>query len=80
MFYNGATQGSKWRIGWIAFDASFTYVVARGDEPLITPPPSALGDTDIALAASAVEAHNIYLYYPIADKDVTRTQMERGNG
>ncbi len=53
MFYNGATRDAKWRIGWIAFDAGFTQVVARGDDPLITPPPGAPGDTDIAFAASA---------------------------
>ncbi len=78
MFYNGATRDAAWRIGWIAFDAGFTRVVDRGDDPLITPPPGAPGDTDIAFAASAVEAHNaIYLYYSIADKDMMRAQVAR---
>lgn len=78
MFYNGATPDAKWRIGWIAFDAGFTRVVARGDDPLITPPPGAPGDTDIAFAASAIEGTNrIYLYYSIADKAMMRAQVER---
>ncbi len=78
MFYNGATRDAAWRIGWIAFDAGFTRVIDRGDDPLITPPRGALGDTDIAFAASAVEAHNaIYLYYSIADKDMMRAQVAR---
>jgi beta-1,2-mannobiose phosphorylase / 1,2-beta-oligomannan phosphorylase len=81
MFYNGATRDAKWRIGWIAFDAGFTRVVARGDDPLITPPPGAPGDTDIAFAASAVEANNtIYLYYSIADKDMMRAEVARASG
>jgi beta-1,2-mannobiose phosphorylase / 1,2-beta-oligomannan phosphorylase len=81
MFYNGATRDAKWRIGWIAFDAGFTRVVARGDDPLITPPPGAPGDTDIAFAASAVEAKNtIYLYYSIADKDMMRAEVARASG
>ena len=35
MFYNGATDDARWRIGWIAFDADFTRVVDRCVEPLI---------------------------------------------
>jgi len=53
MFYNGATRDARWRIGWVAFDAHYTRVVARGIQPLITPPP--VDDrtaTDIAFAAS----------------------------
>jgi beta-1,2-mannobiose phosphorylase / 1,2-beta-oligomannan phosphorylase len=81
MFYNGATRDAKWRIGWIAFDAGFTRVVARGDDPLITPPSGAPGDTDIAFAASAVEANStIYLYYSIADKDMMRAEVARASG
>ncbi|MGI8825850.1 MAG: hypothetical protein ACR2JC_09420, partial [Chloroflexota bacterium] len=52
MFYNGATRDARWRIGWIAFDAGFTRVVARGDDPLITPPAGAPGDHNITFAAS----------------------------
>ncbi len=78
MFYNGATRDAKWRIGWIAFDASFTRIAARGDDPLITPPPGAPGDTDIGFAASAIEGNNgIYLYYSIADKAMMRAQVKR---
>jgi predicted GH43/DUF377 family glycosyl hydrolase len=77
MFYNGATRDAKWRIGWIAFDAGFTRVVARRDDPLIIPPPAGPGDTDIAFAASAVEERNaISLYYSIADKDMIRAKVE----
>jgi beta-1,2-mannobiose phosphorylase / 1,2-beta-oligomannan phosphorylase len=77
MLYNGATRDAKWRIGWIAFDAGFTRVVARGDDPLITPPTGAPGDTDIAFAASAVEESNgVFLYYSIADKDMIRAKIE----
>ena len=38
MLYNGATKDAHWRIGWVAFNADLTAVVARGEEPLITPP------------------------------------------
>jgi predicted GH43/DUF377 family glycosyl hydrolase len=74
MFYNGATREVKWRIGWIAFDPYFTSVVARCEEPLIAPPDDEpAGDTDIAFAASAVEADGaISLYDSIADKDMLR--------
>ncbi len=74
MFYNGATRDVKWRIGWIIFDPFFTQVVARCEEPLIVPPrDQPTGDTDIAFAASAVEADGaISLYYSIADKEMIR--------
>ena len=79
MFYNGATQDAKWRIGWVVFDRDYTRVLARSDEPLIVPPPAAPGDTDIAFAASAVEVDDaIFLYYSLADKDVTRAVLRRG--
>ncbi|HVA26901.1 MAG TPA: hypothetical protein VNF68_01910 [Candidatus Baltobacteraceae bacterium] len=73
MFYNGATMQAQWRIGWIVFDERFERVVARCEAPLIVPPPARVaGDTDIAFAASAVEAQDgaISLYYSIADKDM----------
>ena len=41
MFYNGATQDARWRIGWIAFDRDCTTVIDRCIEPLIVPPPPA---------------------------------------
>jgi predicted GH43/DUF377 family glycosyl hydrolase len=79
MFYNGATRHAQWRIGWIIFDERYTRVVARCEEPLITPPPPReLGDTDIAFAASSIEQHDaIYLYYSIADKDMFRATVRR---
>lgn len=77
MFYNGATREAEWRIGWVAFDEFFMRVVARCEEPLITPPPlREPGDTDIAFAASSVEIGDaIYLYYSIADKDMFRATI-----
>jgi len=80
MLYNGATRDTKWRIGWIAFDAGFTRVVDRGVEPLIVPPPPPPGsdDTDIAFAASAVEQDGaILLYYSVADKDLLCATLRR---
>ena len=40
MFYNGATQDARWRIGWVAFNSDCTRVVGRGIEPLVVPPPA----------------------------------------
>ncbi len=78
MFYNGATRDAHWRIGWVAFDAEYTRVVARSEEPLVTPP-KPMGDyTDIAFAASAVEADgDIFLYYSVADRDIVRATVRR---
>ncbi|MDQ2687454.1 MAG: hypothetical protein M3Y28_06260 [Armatimonadota bacterium] len=78
MFYNGATKDAHWRIGWIAFDPDFTQVVARCEDPFITPPPSDGDDTDIAFAASAVEEGGvIHLYYSVSDKDLFRATIRR---
>jgi len=78
MFYNGATADAKWRVGWIAFDEYYTRVIARGDDPVIVPPPVVSDDTDIAFAASAVEAgDSIFLYYSIADRDICRAVLHR---
>lgn len=79
MFYNGATRDARWRIGWIAFDADYTRVVARGIEPLITPPPvDDRGATDIAFAASVVVADNmIWLYYSLEDRRLARALIRR---
>ena len=78
MFYNGAMQDAHWRIGWVAFDAEYTRVVARGDAPVIVPPTPEGDRTDIAFAASAVEMDgNIYLYYSIADQDMARATLRR---
>ncbi|KQM76533.1 glycosidase [Sphingomonas sp. Leaf22] len=79
MFYNGATRDARWRIGWVAFDAEFRGVVARGIEPLITPPP--VDDrtaTDIAFAASVVVVEGaIWLYYSLEDRKLARALIRR---
>jgi predicted GH43/DUF377 family glycosyl hydrolase len=79
MFYNGATRDARWRIGWVAFDADYTRVVARGIEPLLTPPP--VDDrtaTDIAFAASVVVAdEGIWLYYSLEDRRLSRALIRR---
>lgn len=79
MFYNGATQDARWRIGWIAFDAEYTKVVDRCVEPLIAPPPSPDRQaTDIAFAASVVFAGgHIWLYYSRADRALYRATIRR---
>ncbi len=54
MFYNGATHDAHWRIGWVVFDRDYSRIVARCDDPLITPPVAAPGGVDIAFAASCL--------------------------
>ena len=78
MFYNGATQDAKWRIGWVEFDRHFVSVIDRCDKPLICPE-ATLGDgaTDIAFAASAVEHDGtVSLYYSQSDQDMRRATLE----
>jgi len=79
MFYNGATRDARWRIGWVAFNADYTSVVARGLEPLITPPPTDdRSATDIAFAASVVVADgSIWLYYSLEDRRLARALIRR---
>nr|WP_315761006.1 glycosidase [Sphingomonas sp. Y38-1Y] len=79
MFYNGATRDARWRIGWAAFDAEYTRVVARGLQPLLTPPPADdRGATDIAFAASVVvEDGQIWLYYSLEDRKLARALIRR---
>ncbi|MDR6789973.1 putative GH43/DUF377 family glycosyl hydrolase [Sphingomonas sp. BE138] len=79
MFYNGATRDARWRIGWVAFDADYTRVVARGIEPLVVPPPADdRGATDIAFAASVVVAEDgIWLYYSLEDRRLARALIRR---
>jgi predicted GH43/DUF377 family glycosyl hydrolase len=74
MFYNGATNDARWRIGWISFDPTFSRVTGRGLEPLLVPPPAKLREaTDIAFAASTVtEADRIALYYSLEDRMLRR--------
>lgn len=79
MFYNGATRDARWRIGWAAFSRDCLDVVARGLEPLVTPPP--VDDrtaTDIAFAASVIErGGEIWLYYSLEDRRLARARIRR---
>lgn len=79
MFYNGASKSAEWRIGWVEFDADYTKVTQRSEEPLVTPQARrSPEDTDIAFAASATERYGvIQLYYSIADKDMFRSTIQR---
>lgn len=79
MFYNGATQGAEWRIGWIVFDRGYTRVVARSREPIVLPHiKREHDDTDIAFAASAIDIDGeIHLYYSVADQYVVRAKIHR---
>lgn len=79
MFYNGATQDAKWRIGWATFDRTLTKLVERCEEPLICPQSMlANGATDIAFAASAVEQDRaILLYFSESDQDMRCATVER---
>ena len=79
MFYNGATENAQWRVGWVAFDARYTRVVARSIDPLILPNLKLnADDSDIAFAASSIEIDGtVYLYYSVADQYVTRAIIER---
>jgi predicted GH43/DUF377 family glycosyl hydrolase len=71
MFYNGATRDAEWRIGWILFDDSYRSVIARGEEPIVRPPPPTGDKTDIAFAASAIQTGDeIRLYYSISDLEM----------
>lgn len=80
MFYNGATQDAKWRIGWATFDQGLTKLVDRCDEPLIRPEGALSGGaTDIAFAASAVERDGkVLLYYSQSDQDLRCATITRG--
>lgn len=77
MFYNGATDDARWRIGWIAFDENYTQVVDRCVEPLIVPPPPRLrSGIDIAFAASCLDEHDgIHLYYSLEDRVLRRATI-----
>lgn len=79
MFYNGASRDAKWRIGWIAFDRTFSRIVERCDGPVVGAP-DGLNDgwTDIAFAASAVEepSGDVWLYYSVADRELTRALIQ----
>jgi len=79
MFYNGATQDARWRIGWAQFDRSLTQLVGRCDAALLSPQaPRGAGATDIAFAASAVEqGDTVLLYFSQSDQDLRRATLRR---
>lgn len=80
MFYNGATEDARWRIGWAAFNSDCTAVVDRCIEPLIIPPPPLERTaTDIAFAASVIDRGKgvCWLYYSLADKALFRAKVRR---
>jgi len=79
MFYNGATEDGRWRIGWVIYNRSGTEVVDRCLQPLlIPPPPKDRSATDIAFAASAFQrAGRIWLYYTLEDRRVMRATVRR---
>ena len=80
MFYNGATRDARWRIGWVAFDRDYSRVVARGIEPLVTPPPvDDRSATDIAFAAGVAEDDDgaVWLYYSLEDRRLARARIRR---
>ncbi|RYU89596.1 hypothetical protein EWM62_14880 [Mucilaginibacter terrigena] len=72
MFYNGSDDKARWRIGWVKLGDNGK-ITERSKDPLITPPKSKPGETDIAFAASAVlVGKQIWLYYTTADKSIFR--------
>ncbi|MBV8727508.1 MAG: hypothetical protein JO233_06960 [Candidatus Eremiobacteraeota bacterium] len=78
IFYNGSAKKLAWRIGWAILDDEFESVAARGEAPLITPPPPKGEDTDIAFAASAVASDDeTWLYYSIADRQMKRAVLQK---
>jgi predicted GH43/DUF377 family glycosyl hydrolase len=81
MFYNGATQDARWRIGWIAFDRDYTKVIDRCIEPLIVPPPpNERSGVDIAFAASVIERDGMaHLYFSLGDKVLRRAKIRRSS-
>jgi predicted GH43/DUF377 family glycosyl hydrolase len=75
MFYNGATNDARWRIGWVTFDQACNCITGRGVEPLLMPPPATdRAATDIAFAASAVLQPDglVHLYYSLEDRMLSR--------
>ena len=78
MFYNGATEDAEWGIGWVAMSPDLRTVVARGDDPLIAPPPDPSGPRDISFAASVVDTEGtIWLYYSRNDRELKRATIRR---
>jgi len=75
MFYNGATDDARWRIGWVTFNRDCDCITDRGVEPMLVPPPAKeRAATDVAFAASAVLQDDglIHLYYSLEDRMLSR--------
>ncbi len=78
MFYNGANETDRWRIGWIAFSDDLKSVVDRCDDPLLAPSPDARKQRDIAFAASlVVRSRHLWLYYTVDDRSLYRAMIVR---
>jgi len=78
MFYNGADKNTDWGIGWVAFSPDLGRVVARSDEPLISPPNDVDGPRDIAFSASLVDNEGtLWLYYSRNDRELRRATVRR---
>lgn len=78
MFYNGATNDARWRIGWISFNRNCECITDRGVEPMLVPPPAKdRAATDIAFAASALLQADgtIHLYYSLEDRLLSRATV-----
>lgn len=76
LVYNGADRETRWRIGWVQLDPECREVVARGDAPLLSPPPVTGDASDIAFSASVVQCGAVrYLYYSISDRDLFRVPL-----
>lgn len=79
VIYSGADRETRWRIGWAHLDESGTRVLARAEEPLITPTGLTGKDSDIAFAASAiVVGSELWIYYSAADRCLYRARVRRG--
>lgn len=78
MFYNGADEEGKWRVGWAVFDRDLTRVVARCDEPVVVPTDLPGPDArDMAFVASAIDREgSATLYYTVADEDLRFAEVE----
>ncbi len=77
LFYNGSTEKLAWRVGWAILNADATEVLARSEDPLISPGSVGPDDTDIAFGASTVivQPDCVWLYYSISDRTLMRSTI-----
>jgi len=76
MFYNGATNDGRWKIGWMSFDADLK-LRRQSDGPILlgsAPEPSA---RDMAFVSSTVviDQTKLWLYYSVADMQMRRATI-----